>query len=62
MRVHDNGVTFNSFRASNYPTNIDDCLRVDVVKQCANEEFLGSHPQDPLEASIMHETVEENDK
>ena len=57
MRVQDQEVTFNVFKAMKFPTEPDDCFAINMVDDLVSEMFAQTHPIDPLEASIINSDV-----
>ncbi|XP_062118572.1 uncharacterized protein LOC133832214 [Humulus lupulus] len=49
MRVQDEQVTFNVFKAMRFPYEIEECSTVSVVDSLASREFETSNIDDPLE-------------
>ncbi|PON81080.1 hypothetical protein TorRG33x02_231110 [Trema orientale] len=54
LRVQDEKVTFNVFKAIKYPCESDDCFRVDAMDKIIVESFKSEHSKEPLEACIVH--------
>ena len=52
MRVQDEQVTFNVFKALKFPFEADCCFKIDIVDQQAEQTFEISHTKDPLEACL----------
>ena len=52
MRVQDEQVTFNVFKALKFPSEADCCFKIDIVDQQAEQTFEISHTKDPLEACL----------
>ncbi|KAF7832953.1 uncharacterized protein G2W53_015286 [Senna tora] len=57
MRVQEEEVTFNVFKAMKLPGEPEECFRVNVIESSINsavrEVMIKTHPVDPLEAAIM---------
>ncbi|KAL2542521.1 Uncharacterized protein Adt_03499 [Abeliophyllum distichum] len=54
LRLSEEQVTFDVFKAIKYPTESDSCFKVDVVDDAVHENFHLHNPLDPLEACIVH--------
>ncbi|KAJ4716943.1 DNA-directed DNA polymerase [Melia azedarach] len=54
LRVQDEQVEFSVFKAIKYPSMADSCLRMDIIDRLVQETFKEEHPQEPLEACIVH--------
>ncbi|XP_057986699.1 uncharacterized protein LOC131171246 [Hevea brasiliensis] len=54
LKVGEEEVEFNLFRAMKHKPNTDECLRVDIIDKLVEEEFYNRYPKDPLEAYIVH--------
>ncbi|XP_058003967.1 uncharacterized protein LOC131180630 [Hevea brasiliensis] len=54
LKVGDEEVEFNLFNTMKHKFEPDECLRVDIVDKQVEEEFHKTHPEDPLEACIVH--------
>ena len=50
MRVQDDEVTFNVFKAMRHPTESDACFLVETIEAIVSSQ---SGPTDPLEASLV---------
>ena len=57
MRVQDEQVTFNVFKALKFPSEADCCFKIDIVDQQAEQTFEISHTKDPLEACLTKEEL-----
>ena len=59
IRVNNQEVTFNIFKAMDYPKAADECFAFDVIESAVGG--LKNHvlPEDPLEAAMLVEEVEE---
>ncbi|KAF7812975.1 uncharacterized protein G2W53_033951 [Senna tora] len=57
MRVQEEEVTFNVFKAMKLPGEPEECFRVNAIESSINsavrEVMIKTHPVDPLEAAIM---------
>ncbi|KAF7802402.1 uncharacterized protein G2W53_041513 [Senna tora] len=57
MRVQQEEVTFNVFKAMKLPGEPEECFRVNMIESSINsavrEVMIKTHPVDPLEAAIM---------
>ena len=53
MRVQDQEVKFNVFKAMKYPTDEEECHRIDLIEQLATEEMGKSLSNDPLETTLL---------
>ncbi|XP_057994991.1 uncharacterized protein LOC131175290 [Hevea brasiliensis] len=54
FKVGDEDVKFNLFRTIKHILEPNECLRVDIIDKLDEEEFHKRHPEDPLEACIVH--------
>ncbi|KAL2505755.1 Aspartic peptidase domain containing protein [Abeliophyllum distichum] len=54
LRLSEEHVTFDVFKAIKYPTESNSCLKVDVVGNAVHENFQLNNPSDLLEACIVH--------
>ncbi|XP_058008224.1 uncharacterized protein LOC131182886 [Hevea brasiliensis] len=61
LKVGDEKVEFNLFRAMKHKLEPDECLRVDIIDKLVKEEFHKRHPEDPLEAYIVHDHITDNE-
>ena len=55
LRVQDDEVTFNVFKATRHPTESDACFLVETVEAIVSSQ---SGPIDPLEASLVQSDSE----
>ncbi|XP_021689015.2 uncharacterized protein LOC110670987 [Hevea brasiliensis] len=63
LKVRDEEVEFNLFRAMKHKSNTNECLRVDNIDKLVKEEFHKRYPKDPLEACIVHSnTIDDENK
>ncbi|XP_057994988.1 uncharacterized protein LOC131175288 [Hevea brasiliensis] len=61
LKVGDKEVEFNLFRAVKHKLEPDECLRVDITDKLVEEELHKTHPEDPLEACIVHSHTADNE-
>ncbi|XP_058002292.1 uncharacterized protein LOC131179459 [Hevea brasiliensis] len=61
LKVGDKEVEFNLFDTMKHKFEPDECLRVDIVDKQVEEEFHKAHPEDPLEACIVHSHTANNE-
>ncbi|XP_058003971.1 uncharacterized protein LOC131180641 [Hevea brasiliensis] len=61
LKVGDEEVEFNLFRAVKHKLEPDECLRVNITDKLVEEELLKTHPEDPLEACIVHSHTADNE-
>ncbi|XP_057999069.1 uncharacterized protein LOC131177910 [Hevea brasiliensis] len=61
LKVGDEEVEFNLFRAIKHKLEPDECLMVDIINKLVEEEFHKRHPEDPPEAYIMHSHIADNE-
>ncbi|KAJ4720983.1 DNA-directed DNA polymerase [Melia azedarach] len=54
LRVQDKQVVFNVFKAIKYPSETDCCFQIDALDKMVAETFKHGHPNEPLEACIVH--------
>ena len=52
MRVQNEQVTFNVFKAIKFPSEVDCCFRLDTIDQLVTQVFEQSHLKDSLEACL----------
>ena len=57
MRVHDQEVTFNVFKAMKFPADEEECFLVDLVEQVINDEVQRRVVAKPL-SSVITENSE----
>ncbi|KAI3461839.1 hypothetical protein Pfo_018502 [Paulownia fortunei] len=60
LRVQEEQVTFNIFKAMKYPNEKDFCLRVDATEECVKEFFQSNYPEDPLEICMGRANVNDD--
>jgi len=61
LRVQDEEVTFNFFKAMKYPSNNDECHYIDIIEKVTTEVFENEIPTLPLEACLIHSAITEDD-
>ncbi|XP_058002304.1 uncharacterized protein LOC131179469 [Hevea brasiliensis] len=61
LKVGDEEVEFNLFNAMKKKLEPDKCFKVDIIDKENEEESHKAHPEDPLEACIMHSHTIENE-
>ncbi|XP_022850853.1 uncharacterized protein LOC111372695 [Olea europaea var. sylvestris] len=54
LRLNEEELTINVFRAFRFQSEPDSCMQIDVIKEAVLETFKLDHPQDPLEACLVH--------
>ena len=54
LRVQNEQVTFNVFKAMKYPSEIDMCLQIDTIDKEIIDSFHDTMPNDTLEECIVH--------
>ncbi|XP_022875808.1 uncharacterized protein LOC111394287 [Olea europaea var. sylvestris] len=54
LRLNEEELTINVFRAFRFQSEPDSCMQIDVIKEVVSETFKLDHPQDPLEACLVH--------
>lgn len=59
MRVQDQEITFNVFKAMKFPDDFEGYFRVDLVDGCVDYAFLEDYPVDHLENSIVNSSLVE---
>lgn len=57
MRVHDQEVTFNVFKAMKFSNDAEEWYRVDIGKGVVNGIVLGSYTSDPLESAKVYKKI-----
>ncbi|XP_057997438.1 uncharacterized protein LOC131176361 [Hevea brasiliensis] len=63
LKVGDEEVEFKLFQAMKQKSELDECLRVDIIDKLVEKEFQKRYPKDPLKACIVHgHTVENENK
>ncbi|XP_057984621.1 uncharacterized protein LOC131169411 [Hevea brasiliensis] len=61
LKVGDEEVEFNLFSAIKHKLERDKCFKVNIIDKQIKEEFHKVHPEDPLEACIVHSHTAENE-
>ncbi|PIN26423.1 DNA-directed DNA polymerase [Handroanthus impetiginosus] len=61
MRVQDQQITFNVFKAMKFPNESDECFSVSLVDNLAGNESIAKQPLDPLECALLDLIDEENE-
>ncbi|XP_022846278.1 uncharacterized protein LOC111369022 [Olea europaea var. sylvestris] len=54
LRLDEEGLTINVFRAFKFQNELDSCMQIDIIREAVLEAFKLDHPQDPLEAFLVH--------
>ncbi len=62
LKVRDEKVEFNLFRATNHKVKPNECLRVDIIDNLVEKEFHKTHAENSLEACIVHSHTTDNGK
>ncbi|XP_062118827.1 uncharacterized protein LOC133832506 [Humulus lupulus] len=62
MRVQDEKVTFNVFKAMKFPDEVEECSVVSVVDYLASKEFQTSNVDDPLERLLLFDSHNDEDE
>ncbi|XP_062075720.1 uncharacterized protein LOC133779833 [Humulus lupulus] len=62
MRVQDENVTFNVFKAMRFPDEVEECSVVSMVDSLASREFETSNVGDPLERLLLFDSHNEEDE
>ncbi|PIN11732.1 DNA-directed DNA polymerase [Handroanthus impetiginosus] len=62
MRVQDQQITFNVFRAMKFPNESDECFAVSLFDNLAGNESITEQPLDPLERALLDLLDEENEE
>lgn len=53
MRVQDQEVTFNVFKAMKFPTDEEECFRMDVIEKMVSEDLIRVMDRDPLKNILL---------
>ncbi|XP_057985280.1 uncharacterized protein LOC131170229 [Hevea brasiliensis] len=61
LKVGEEKVEFNLFRAMKHKLDPDECLRVDIIDKLIEEQFHKKYPEDPFEACIVHSNIVDDD-
>ncbi|XP_062093785.1 uncharacterized protein LOC133799807 [Humulus lupulus] len=62
MRVQDEKVTFNVFKAMRFPDEVEECSVVSMVDSLASRELETSNVGDPLERLLLFDSHSEEDE
>ncbi|XP_017970395.1 PREDICTED: uncharacterized protein LOC108660654 [Theobroma cacao] len=62
LRVQDQQVTFNIFKALKLPVTSEDCFSVSVVNNLTHDVFLKENPNDPFEACLFANSDRDDDE
>ncbi|XP_022864248.1 uncharacterized protein LOC111384222, partial [Olea europaea var. sylvestris] len=54
LRLNEEELIINVFRAFRFQSEPDSCMQIDIIKEAVSEAFKLDHPQDPLEACLVH--------
>lgn len=54
LRLGDEQISFNVFKAMKFPTEADSCFQINVVDRIVQDTFRLHHPSDAYEACIAH--------
>ena len=54
MRVQNEEVTFNVFKAMKFPSDFEDCFRIDLIDKVVDEAYGNTTIRDPLEDSLVN--------
>ncbi|XP_022848824.1 uncharacterized protein LOC111371148 [Olea europaea var. sylvestris] len=54
LRLREEQISFNIFKAMKLPTEPDDCFQIDVIDKAVQDSFLLHNPSDAYEAYIAH--------
>ncbi|PIN25886.1 DNA-directed DNA polymerase [Handroanthus impetiginosus] len=60
MRVQDQQITFNVFKAIKFPNESDECFAVSLYDNLAGNESIAEQPLDPLERALLDLLNEKN--
>ncbi|PIN07717.1 DNA-directed DNA polymerase [Handroanthus impetiginosus] len=61
MRVQDQQITFNVFKAMKFPKESHECFAVSLFDNFAGNESIAEQPLDPLERALLDLLEEENE-
>ncbi|XP_022871446.1 uncharacterized protein LOC111390615 [Olea europaea var. sylvestris] len=61
LRLGEEHVTFNVFKAIRYPAESDSCFQIDVIDNTVNDTLQLHNPPDPYEACIIHSQSTQSD-
>ncbi|PIN00194.1 DNA-directed DNA polymerase [Handroanthus impetiginosus] len=62
MRVQDQQITFNVFKAMKFSNESDECFDVSLFDNLAGDESIAEQPLDPLERALLDLMDEENEE
>ncbi|XP_017972541.1 PREDICTED: uncharacterized protein LOC18604528 [Theobroma cacao] len=62
LRVQDQKVTFNIYRALIFPNDSDECFVVSAINSVTSEVFIENHPKYPLKASLVANSKRDDDE
>ncbi|XP_017970437.1 PREDICTED: uncharacterized protein LOC108660689 [Theobroma cacao] len=62
LKVQDQELTFNIFKAIKFPQEFDECFAINIVNKITNEVFIENYPNDPLEASLISTSERDDDE
>ncbi|PIN14790.1 DNA-directed DNA polymerase [Handroanthus impetiginosus] len=62
MRVQDQQITFNVFKAMKFPNESDECFAVSLFDNLAGNKSIAEKPLDPLERALLDLLDEENEE
>ncbi|PIN05661.1 DNA-directed DNA polymerase [Handroanthus impetiginosus] len=62
MRVQDQQITFNVFKAMKFPNESDECFAVNLFDNLAGNESIAEQSLDPLERALLDLLDEENEE
>ncbi|PIN16210.1 hypothetical protein CDL12_11139 [Handroanthus impetiginosus] len=62
MRVQDQQITFNVFKAMKFPNESDECFSVSMLDNLAGKESIAERPLDPLKRALLDLIDEENEE
>ncbi|PIN20438.1 DNA-directed DNA polymerase [Handroanthus impetiginosus] len=62
MRVQDQQIIFNVFKAMKFPNESDECFAVNLFDNLAGNESIAEQPLDPLERALLDLLDEENEE
>ncbi|XP_022873012.1 uncharacterized protein LOC111391965 [Olea europaea var. sylvestris] len=54
LRLDEEELTINVFRAFRFQNEPDSCMQIDIITKVVSETFKLNYPQDPLEACLVH--------
>ncbi|PIN19445.1 hypothetical protein CDL12_07878 [Handroanthus impetiginosus] len=62
MRVQDQQITFNIFKAIKFSNESDECFSVSILDNLAGKESIAERPLDPLERALLDLVDEEKEE